>query len=92
MFFCLEDEVLDAIADAFRLRLLNHPSEDVDPAWDSHVVSLIKKTVGANQLKQFRGVAILPTLYKVYSRCLVLMATFSRFGGSTICLEERCPS
>ena len=38
MLFILEDEVLEAIAEAFRLRLLNHPSEDGDPVWDEHVV------------------------------------------------------
>ena len=54
----LEDIVYDEIAAAFRLRLINHVSEDGDKCWDEHIVSLIKKRPNAILVKHFRGVAI----------------------------------
>ena len=73
MLFCLSDEALDVIALSFRLRLLNTPDESSDQTWSHHVVSLIMKKANATAATDFRPIAILPVLYKWYSRVLMLL-------------------
>ena len=67
----LDDDVLDTLARVFRLRLLNHESEDVESAWNEQVLNLIKKKATVEFIKDFRPITILPVLQKVYSLLLL---------------------
>ena len=69
MLECLSGEVLEYLCDLFRSWLLNLRGEDAD-SWAFHAVSLRRKKIGTKQLKHFRPIAVLPTLYKSYSRML----------------------
>ena len=63
----LPEETADTLAELFVLRLLNHVSEDAEEAWDIYMVPLIAKVPGANQVSQFRPIAVLPVLQKLFS-------------------------
>ena len=43
MIVALNEMVLDELAQCFRLRALDHISEDTDEVWDEHSVALILK-------------------------------------------------
>ena len=58
----LDDDILDVLADLFKLRLINHTSEDSAEAWAMQNQNLIKKKVKAVQILQFRPIAILPVI------------------------------
>ena len=46
-----------------------------DEAWDTHLVRLILKPgKGGQKLADFRPIAVLPVIYKWYSRCLLELA------------------
>ena len=63
------------LADVFRARLLNIPPHCDDEAWATHCISLVpKKSPGLRSVKQFRPIALLPTLYKLYSIVLGTLA------------------
>eukprot|EP00973_Karenia_brevis_P014522 1981641-Karenia_brevis.AAC.1 len=64
MLFHLDDDVLDELAKACVLRLLNHSSEDDDDVWDEQVLTLIMKRPNAKHITDFRPIAILPVLQK----------------------------
>ena len=68
MLYHLEDDVLDVLAKAFVLRLLNHISEDDDRVWDNQCLNLIKKRADAKFIKDFRPIAIIPVFQKLYSK------------------------
>ena len=74
MLFQLDDDVWEAIAQTFRMRMLNHVSEDEDEAWDEQVVQLLRKKVAPKTVKDFRPITILPMLQKLYSRVLLLLS------------------
>ena len=69
----LADDILQCIARAFQLRLLNHCSEDGDDAWDFLSVLLIRKKIAATTIKHFRPISIIPVLNKVYSKMLLFL-------------------
>ena len=46
--------------------------------WRTHEVSLLEKVVNALMVKDFRPIAVLPVLFKLYSRVLFML-------GETIC-------
>ena len=63
------------LADVFRARLLNIPPTCDDDAWATHCICLVpKKAQGIRTIKDFRPIALLPTLYKLYSITLGLLA------------------
>ena len=71
-FSTLEPEIKIQLVDLFNQRLKNDPSGLVstDEAWDSVVVILLQKIADATRPKNFRGIAIIPVLQKVYLKCL----------------------
>ena len=70
----LDDHSLQVLVGAFRLRLLNHESEYNDPVWDSHLACLIQKKIKPPTIKDYRGIAIIAVLQKMYSKELMLLA------------------
>ena len=66
MVHALDQEFFDMLAYIFRFRLLNHFSEQSDAAWESNVITLLEKRVGASFIKDFRPITVLPVLYRLY--------------------------
>ena len=70
----LDTDILDHLADVFRMRLLNHHSELYGSAWDHCCANLIKKVNRPLNITQFRPIAILPVLSKLYSKLIYHLA------------------
>eukprot|EP00959_Pyramimonas_sp_CCMP1952_P382625 8017428-Pyramimonas_sp.AAC.1 len=66
----LSTETLDLLAELYVLRLRNHPSEQLDPIFNRHQVTLLAKFYGACRVKDCRPIALLSCLLKLYSMCL----------------------
>jgi hypothetical protein len=69
------EEFYDLLAEMFLKLLFNPPSEDAEDAWGVHPVSLLMKVKGAKHIKHFRPIGVLPVLYTLYSRTLMLLAS-----------------
>ena len=41
----LDNDIMDVLAVMFRLRILNHYSEDSEASWNDQVLNLVKKKV-----------------------------------------------
>ncbi|CAK0858940.1 unnamed protein product, partial [Prorocentrum cordatum] len=63
----LQDDALEQILAAFRLRLCSHVSEYFDQAWTEHVVQLIRKKTEAQKVAEFRPIALASVLLKIRS-------------------------
>ena len=69
----LDEDILEEIALLFRDRLLNQ-DDCAWNVWEHHVVALIPKpNKDATLIKNLRPIAVLPVIYKWYSRCLGLL-------------------
>ena len=66
MIIALDEMVLDELAQCFRLRALNHESEDTDKVWDEYGVTLIMKKVAPTSPSDLRPIAVLPCLSKLF--------------------------
>ena len=66
MVIALDELVLDELAQCFRLRALNHESEDTDGVWDEYGVTLILKKVAPTSLSDLRPIAIILCLSKLF--------------------------
>ena len=66
----LDEDVLQLISEAFVERLLNTPEAALDQVWDEHTTSLLAKKTQAHLPSHYRPIAILPALYKLYSKLL----------------------
>ena len=73
MLQCLDEDTYDEIAQSFRMRILNHVSEDDDDVWDSHDVSLILKKVAPTSPGMLRHIALVSCLYKLFCLCQQLL-------------------
>ena len=69
----LDDDILTVLADIFKERLLNRGKWAHDDTLDSHLVTLLRKKGFANRVKDFRPIATLPVLYKLYSKTMLEM-------------------
>ena len=67
----LDDDLFGVLANMFKLRLLNHVSEDSEHAWAVQSLNLVKKKMRAVMIKDFRLIAMLPVLQKIYSLMLL---------------------
>ncbi|CAK0848424.1 unnamed protein product [Prorocentrum cordatum] len=63
----LQDDALEKILAAFRLRLCNHVSEYFDQAWTGHVVQLIREKPEAQKVAEIRPIALVSVLLKILS-------------------------
>ena len=66
---------MTALAGIFRVRLLNLAQCSSDVCWDDHLVTLLQKKGFANRVRDFRPIAVLPVLYKVYSGVILKLAS-----------------
>ena len=71
MLFQLDEDVIEEIARSFTFRLLNHASEDEDKVWELQTLNLIKKKAQAIYIEDFRPIAIIAVLHKLYSKMLL---------------------
>ena len=69
----LDEDILEEVALLFRDRLLNQDASTWN-IWEHHMVALIPKpNKDATLIKNLRPIAVLPVIYKWYSRCLGLL-------------------
>ena len=69
----LDDDILDLLASSSKQRILNSNTFSSDPCWDEHLVTMLRKKGFQHRVNDFRPIAVLPVLYKVYSRVLLLL-------------------
>ena len=60
----------ETLAKCFQFRLLNHWTEDQDMLWARQLVTMVKKKNGKLTMRGFRPIALLPTMYRLYSKVL----------------------
>lgn len=68
MLLLLPEEAFDLLAALFKDRLLNRNAINDPHVWAYHAVCLIAKRVRAQIVTDFRHIALLPVMYKWYSR------------------------
>ena len=74
MLLHLPEEVFDVLAALFLDRLMHRNAKDDTHVWSFHTVSLIAKRAGAEFVSEFRPIALLPVVYKWYSKMLLELA------------------
>ena len=74
MLGALDLDILDHLADTFKMRILNHHSELYGKAWEDCYANLVKKVNRPTNVTQFRPIAILPVLSKLYSKLIFTLA------------------
>ena len=70
----LDSDIRETIASCFQFRLLNHWTEDTDSVWKTQLVPMVKKKNGKLTMRGFRPIAMLPTIYQLYSKTLQQLA------------------
>ena len=70
MLFQLEVDILHQLAEVFKLRILNHETEWDDDTWCVVLLNLIPKKSVPKTVRDFRPIAILSVLSKLYSKLL----------------------
>ena len=74
MFRELDEDIWETLAKLFQFRLLNHWTEDEDPLWAGQLVAMVKKKSGKLTMRGFRPIAMLPTMYRLFSMILQQLA------------------
>ena len=77
----LDDDIWDLLATVFEMRILNHVSESDDAAWELQMVNLLRKKSIPKTVKDFRPIAIMPVLQKLYSRVLLILSCNLRISS-----------
>ena len=72
----LPDDILDLIIDIFIRRLLNdiEDNEKEGDPWSEIFANLIEKKINPATIREYRPIAIIPVLAKLYSKGLYLWA------------------
>ena len=70
---CLDPELLEILADCVHRRMCNERDARGSGIWSEVMVQLIPKLRGACYPRQYRPIALLPILYRLYSRILLHM-------------------
>ena len=66
MLMFLDEEAYDMLAEMFKLRLLNHFTENDEIAWRENVIQCILKKVDPTHANKLRPITVLPVIQKVY--------------------------
>ena len=61
---------LDSDMSGFQFRLLNHWTEYTDIVWKTQLVTMVKKKNGKLTMRGFRPIAMLPTIWRLFSKAL----------------------
>ena len=70
----LDDDMWETLAKCFQFRLLNHWTDE-DMLWARQLVTMVKKKKnGKLTMRGFRPIAMLPTMYRLYSKILQQLA------------------
>ena len=70
----LDDDIYSHLSDAFRDRLLNTKDLADDGAWDTHLVTLLQKKGFQNRVSDFRPIAVIPVMQKLFSQVMLELA------------------
>ena len=74
----LDEDLLDYLAVAFRLRLLGAIEDEQDHVWNYYIIPLLRKKLPLGQAlptaRNCRPTALLPAIYKLYMMCLIILA------------------
>ena len=70
----LDENMWQTLARCFHFRLLNRWTEDEDMLWARQLVRMVKKKNGKLTMRGFRPIAMLPTMYRLYSKVLQQLA------------------
>ena len=70
----LDSGIWETIASCFQFRLMNHWTEDTDRLWKTQRITMVKKKNGKLPMRGFRPIAMLPTIYRLYSKTLQQLA------------------
>ena len=70
MLLQLDEATIDIVADMFKMRMAGVLSKEDEDVWNKHMVRLIPKKPNPVMIKDFRPIALLPVVYKWYSRVL----------------------
>ena len=62
----LDADIWETIASCFQFRLMNH-CEETDKSWNTQLVAIVKKNNGKLKMCGFQAIAMLPTIYRLYS-------------------------
>ena len=75
MFIALDEKVFDELAQCFRLRVLSHTSEVLDPVWGEYSVASIMKKVAPTSPADTRPIAVLPCRTKLFFAAWICIIT-----------------
>ena len=70
----LVEDTWETLSRCFQFRLLNHWTEDQGMLWAGQLVTMVKKKNGKLTMRGFRPIAMLPTMYTLYSEVLQQLA------------------
>ena len=70
----LDSDTWETIVSYFQFRLMNHWTENTDKLWKTHLVVVVKKKNGKLTMRGFRPIAMLQTIYRLYSKTLQQLA------------------
>ena len=79
----LDQDIWETLARCFRFRLLNHWTKDQDMMWARQLVTMVEKKNGKLTITGFRPIAMLRTMYRLYSEVLQQLpgqAIHTRYG------------
>jgi len=74
----LDEDTFELLAEAFKRRILNRSGPEDEKLWSLHEVQLIMKVTNAKRAREFRPIAVLSVLYKLYSRVLARLAELNK--------------
>ena len=66
----LDPDICETIASCFQFKLLNHCTEETEELWKTQQTTMVKKKSGKLTMRCFRPKAMLPTIYRLYSKTL----------------------
>lgn len=74
MVLACDDDVLKCLAEIYEVRLLNQCDDEDKELWKDFEVKLIQKVKSSTNVKDFRSIAIIPILFKLYFQIINLLA------------------
>ena len=66
----LDSDIWVTIASSFQFSLMKHWTDDSDKLWKTQLVTMVKKKNVKLTMRGFRPIAMLPTIYRLYSKTL----------------------
>ena len=70
----LDPDIWETITSCFQFRLFNHWTEETEELWKTQQITMVKKKNGKLTMRGFCPIAMLPAIYRVYSKTLQQLA------------------